>query len=64
MRKLSKDEVEKRGCEYCMDSKFKTLGHQRSCKFDACPYHELDNYDTYDDDLKSKVGTLVFNFLP
>ena len=64
MRKLSKDEVEKRGCEYCMDYKFKTLGHQQSCKFDACPYHELDDYDTYDDYLKSKTELSVFNFLP
>ena len=65
MRKLSKDEVKKRGCEYCMDSnKFKTLGYQRSCKYDACPYHELDDYDTYDDYLKSETELLVFNFLP
>ena len=59
MRKLSEDEVEKRGCEYCMDSKFKTLGHQRLCKFNACPYHELD-----DDYLKSETELLDFNFLP
>ena len=64
MRKLSKNEVEKRGCEYCMDYKFKTLGHEQSCTFDACPYHELDDYDTYDDYLKSKTELSVFNFLP
>lgn len=43
LRLISEKEWKQRGCEYCLD-------HQKhSCKHDECPYHELDNVETYEE---------------
>lgn len=42
MRKIIKKERKKRGCKYCLDYK------KDKCKHAECPYHELDNYATYE----------------
>lgn len=52
MRKLTKAEINKRGCMYCTDmgiTIFWEDGKKRSraCKHDECPYHELDNVENY-----------------
>lgn len=38
-------EQKKRGCHYCADFK-------RKCPYAECPYHELDEFKTYDEYLK------------
>lgn len=55
MRKLGKKEKKKRGCLYCLDRK------SGKCKHDECPYRELDEYESYNDYLKSEIG--IFNEL-
>lgn len=55
MRVLSKDDRKKRGCRYCADRK------SCWCKHDECPYHELDDVETYEDYYISEMG--LFNWL-
>lgn len=71
-RKLKQSEMTKRGCIYCLNQK-KVGGEYISgayyagrhiCKFDKCPYHELDKHDTYDDYLESEDCQLDFKDLP
>jgi len=38
-RRLTLDEINKRGCKYCTDR----LGKFYECKWEECPYHELDD---------------------
>lgn len=46
-------EMRKRGCHYCAD-------FNRSCPHDKCPYHELDEFKTYDEYMrKSEKNGLV-----
>ena len=57
MRSVSKNEQKKRGCFYCTD--FKTVRRGvKMCKHDECPYHELDEFETYEDYFESYKGTL------
>lgn len=57
MRTVGKAEKEKRGCLYCCD--FKTVRRGvRKCKHDECPYHELDEFETYEDFFESQGGLL------
>lgn len=57
MRILPYSEKIKRGCTYCAFVG-KTLGDdgkpKDSCPYKECPYHELDNFDTYTEYLKEK----------
>jgi hypothetical protein len=50
MRYLTKREIYKRGCIYCLD-KSQVHDHRggviSQCPYDKCPYHELDNVKTY-----------------
>ena len=48
MRKITNEEIKKRGCKWCTEHK------GGKCKHKKCPYHELDNYDTYDEYLNSQ----------
>lgn len=57
MRVLTRKEMSKRGCEYCLDMAKKRLeaGSKKRvivCIHDKCPYHELDPYDTFGQYLK------------
>ena len=58
MRIVSATERIKRGCEYCTDfKKNKNIGSR--CKYNKCPYKELDGFKTYEDYYKSKPGLLT-----
>ena len=55
MRYLKEKEQKKRGCSCCLDAVMKKSYYgfvSRHCPFDECPYHELDEYDTYREYLK------------
>lgn len=59
---LSKNEIAKRGCLYCLDHTKKRLEPDSTkkshvCIHDGCPYHELDKYDTYGQYLKAEATT-------
>lgn len=84
MRRLTKQDVHKRGCEYCLHhfrsrANRKYIGYLESqrntevakanrglpakdlsralcCRFDTCPYMELENYKSYREYLKHKEG--------
>lgn len=57
MRAIGIDEKKKRGCRYCLEYKhIKGVGNM--CKHDKCPYHELDDYDTYEDFFKAQGSVL------
>ena len=47
MRIISEKEWKQRGCAYCLDHK------KKQCKHDECPYHELDNVETYEEYMDS-----------
>lgn len=51
---------QKRGCHYCLD---KIKGKYSRCPHMVCPYHELDQYDTYQDFLKSTGRLSVVKIL-
>ena len=57
MRELHKEEIEKRGCEFCADAMPPDnggKGHvQRQCPHEKCPNHELDNVKSYKEYLKN-----------
>ena len=48
MRELFLSEITQRGCKYCADKK-RVLDERKisQCPHDECPYHELDNVETY-----------------
>lgn len=50
----------KRGCHYCLD---KVWGKYSLCPHAECPYHELDQHDTYQDFLKSTGRLSVVKIL-
>lgn len=67
---LKENEYSKRGCEYCADNAghghkiFKYKSKRKSylavtikCPYDECPYHELDDFDSYADYLDSQRWT-------
>ena len=65
MRELTREESNKRGCRFCRNIR-RVKGYKKEgskwpirlfvCPFDECPYHELDEHETYDDYLDSNVG--------
>lgn len=57
MRVVSKEEKKKRGCKYCLDNKH-VKGVGNMCKHNECPYHELDEFETYEDFYKTNAGIL------
>lgn len=59
MRVVEKNERDKRGCLYCTDYKNVGKGKGMMCKFDKCPYRELDDYETYEDYFKAKSTALT-----
>lgn len=61
MRELSQREKTKRGCIYCADrTRPKYRMGCTTCPYDECPYHELDNFKSYDEYMKkSKKGGLA-----
>ena len=61
MRELHNDEIRQRGCIYCTDMvKKKVMGlNRKHCPYAECPYHELDEFKTYNEYIKSK-GDLTF----
>lgn len=71
MRILEKEEVAKRGCVYCTNSKkARTVvrtekwnygTYKRACKYDECPYHELDKHETYSKYLDSDDSKFRFH---
>lgn len=54
MRFVEKDEKEKRGCLYCLDYKKRRGEGNRMCKHKECPYHELDEFENYEDFFKAQ----------
>lgn len=63
MRELKREEMNQRGCNYCLIMKRVkgTYGNGikrwikalTMCPCEECPFHELDKFDDYDDYLKS-----------
>lgn len=55
MRFLTFDEKEQRGCVYCLNIKASQVGYRTRnlCPYEECPYHVLDNYETYEDFIES-----------
>lgn len=48
MREVAENEVKQRGCLYCADVLRRNDGRSAYyCKYDECPYHELDNISDY-----------------
>lgn len=62
MRVLTNKERVKRGCIYCADYKIKKGGRFSDivymCTHSECPYHELDEHNTYESFLKSEAAGL------
>lgn len=52
MRTVGLAEKKKRGCFYCLD--YKSRHGKRVCIHEECPYHELDDFESYNDFIKSK----------
>ena len=54
MRWLSHDERVKRGCAFCTDVKNDKIGtgSVQFCPYRECPYHEMDEFETYTQYLK------------
>ena len=49
VRILSEQEKIKRGCDDCAHVQNDIINHKvkKVCPYDECPYHELDEFDTY-----------------
>lgn len=70
MRALDKKEMTKRGCVYCMDVAkecFPDTLHPKckkwACPYEECPYHELDDFDSYSQYLKSSEASSLKRIL-
>lgn len=62
VRKQTKAEIIKRGCEWCTDRKRarSTDGVVRyGCIYSKCPYTILDKYETYDEFLDSDDSKII-----
>ena len=61
MRALTKLEMYKRGCSYCLDKVGKKVSnYQKSyCMHEQCPYSVLDKYKSYNDFMKSKDSKIL-----
>lgn len=62
VRKQTKAEIIKRGCEWCTDRKrAKSTDGRMSygCIHSRCPYTVLDKYETYDDFLASEDSKII-----
>ena len=63
----NKKETKKRGCWYCANmvveqqegARFAT----RYCPYDECPYHELDDYESYEQYFKAHGKTSITKLL-
>lgn len=60
MRRITKKESKKRGCKFCLDRE------RGKCKHGKCPYHELDDYATYEaffkeQEKKAKLSEILLN---
>lgn len=62
MRKIHNEDARKRGCRWCADS-VKPEGKLRKCPYDECPYHELDNCESFNEYLKNTATDNVAEFL-
>ena len=53
MKRMTWAKRKQRGCGYCLDHipwyDRSTTGNKSKCPYDECPYHELDNTETYDE---------------
>lgn len=56
VRVVKLQEKKQRGCQYCMDMKRVRLGkyYCTGCPYPECKYHELDNYETYEEYMESE----------
>ena len=63
MRKVTRYEKTKRGCECCIDAERKRRGKGYGffCPHDTCPHHALDKYDTYEEFMASKDAKILVN---
>lgn len=64
MRLLTRNEIIKRGCWYCMEHKRAKFDHDckqekflHTCAHQNCPYRELDKYRTYADYMRHHKDT-------
>lgn len=53
LRKVNYEEMSKRGCCECVDMVKQREEEGWFCPHPECPYHELDEYDSYGEYLKA-----------
>lgn len=56
MRRLTQNDMVKRGCRYCLDYRKSGNNSFKGCIHDECPYHELDDVKDYKQYEKSIEG--------
>lgn len=63
----NKKETRKRGCFYCADlvAEYvpKRKSHTRICPHDECPYHELDDFESFEQYVKAQGKTSITELL-
>lgn len=60
MRHITKAMSKKRGCtKYCADAKMRR-GGKWVRPHESCPYHELDNFETYEDYYEATMTAEMF----
>ena len=61
LRVVSFSEKKKRGCNYCKDMELTRdhSGIRTGCKHNKCPYHALDNHDSYEEFMKSEDSRIL-----
>lgn len=54
-------EKKKRGCRYCKDMKLTRdfSGIRTGCPHDKCPYHSLDNHESYEEFMESADSRIL-----
>jgi hypothetical protein len=65
MRQIRKEEKKQRGCDYCENVIPPNVSGKaiRQCPYDECPYHELDEAESYNEYLKKYGDVNIGKFL-
>ena len=63
VRVVKLQEKKQRGCQYCMDMTKTRVGRANvtGCPYPECKYHELDNYETYEEYMESEDCRILVN---
>ena len=62
---LSLKTINQRGCCFCTDKRKKKIDNavKSFCPYDACPYHELDGFKSYEDYYQNSIQDIPENLL-